>query len=104
MWQVLGEPAPTFSKLEGYYSFAPSRTLSSPNQWRRIMQPNIALPETGFVRLKSILAPDGPIPVSKSTWWQGVKDGRFPKPQKLGARVTVWRVEDIRALIENGAG
>ena len=61
------------------------------------------LPETGFLRLKSILAPYGPIPVSKSTWWAGVKDGRFPKPKKLGARVTVWRVEDIRELIENGA-
>ena len=61
------------------------------------------LPETGFLRLKSILAPNGPIPVSKSTWWAGVKDGRFPKPLKLGARVTVWRVEDIRDLIENGA-
>lgn len=61
------------------------------------------LPETGFLRLKSILAPYGPIPVSKSTWWAGVKDGRFPKPKKLGARVTVWRAEDIRELIENGA-
>ncbi|MEP0314836.1 AlpA family phage regulatory protein [Hyphomonas sp.] len=62
-----------------------------------------ALPDTGFVRLRSILAPTGPIPISKSTWWAGVKDGRFPKPLKLGARVTVWRVEDIRDLIENGA-
>lgn len=61
------------------------------------------LPVTGFLRLKDILAPAGPIPVSKSTWWAGVKDGRFPKPLKLGARVTVWRVEDIRELIENGA-
>jgi len=61
------------------------------------------LPKTGFLRLKDILAPIGPIPVSKSTWWAGVKDGRFPKPLKLGARVTVWRVEDIRELIENGA-
>lgn len=59
------------------------------------------LPQTGFVRLKQILAPHGPIPVSKSTWWAGVKDGRFPKPMKLGARVTVWRAEDIRALFEN---
>jgi prophage regulatory protein len=57
-------------------------------------------PEIGFVRLSSILAPSGPIPVSKSTWWQGVKDGRFPKPQKLGPRTTVWKVEDIRALFE----
>jgi prophage regulatory protein len=59
------------------------------------------LPEAGFVRLNAILAPKGPIPVSKSTWWAGVKSGRFPKPLKLGPRITVWRVEDIRALIES---
>ena len=46
--------------------------------------------------------PTGPIPVSKSTWWAGVRSGRFPKPVKLGRRITVWRVEDIRALIERG--
>jgi len=57
-------------------------------------------PSTGFVRLSQILRPKGPIPVSKSTWWQGVKDGRFPKPQKLGPRTTVWQVKDIRALFE----
>jgi prophage regulatory protein len=61
------------------------------------------LPTAGFIRLKSILAPAGPIPVSKSTWWAGIKDGRFPKPVKLGPRTTAWRVEDIRALIERGA-
>ncbi len=60
-------------------------------------------PKTGFVRLPSIIAPLGPIPVSKSTWWAGVKDGRFPKPVKLGLRITAWRVEDIRALIEKGS-
>lgn len=60
------------------------------------------LPKTGFVRLPSILAPLGPIPVSKSTWWAGVKTGRFPGPVKLGPRITTWRVEDIRALIEKG--
>ena len=63
--------------------------------------PNV--PQTGFLRVKQILAPNGPIPVSKSTWWAGVKDGRFPQPMKLGKRVTVWRAEDIHALIENGA-
>jgi predicted DNA-binding transcriptional regulator AlpA len=61
------------------------------------------LPETGFLRLSSILAPKGPIPVGKSTWWAGVQSGRFPKPVKLGPRITAWRVEDIRALIKNGA-
>ncbi|RWO00959.1 AlpA family phage regulatory protein [Mesorhizobium sp.] len=60
------------------------------------------LPATGFMRLASILSPNGPIPVSKSTWWAGVKDGRFPKPVKLGPRITAWRVDDIRALINRG--
>ena len=59
-----------------------------------------SFPQTGFVRLSQILAPAGPIPVSKSTWWAGVKEGRFPKPQKLGPRTTVWKVEDIRALFD----
>jgi prophage regulatory protein len=59
-----------------------------------------SLPETGFVRLSAILAPRGPIPVGKSTWWQGVRDGRFPKPVKLGPKTTAWRVADIRELIE----
>ena len=65
------------------------------------------LPQTGYLRLPQIIGnakaePPIPavIPVGKSTWWQGVKDGRFPKPVKLGPRTTAWRVEDIRALIE----
>ena len=64
------------------------------------------LSETGFLRLPQIVGDpnaDPPIPalipVSKSTWWAGVKLGRFPKPVKLGPRITVWRVEDIRAFI-----
>jgi predicted DNA-binding transcriptional regulator AlpA len=59
-----------------------------------------SLPKVGFVRLNSILAPQGPIPVGRSTWWAGIKSGRFPKPVKLGPRTTAWRVEDIRNLIE----
>ena len=64
------------------------------------------LPDTGFLRLPQIIGdpkaePPIPaiIPVKKSCWWDGVRTGRFPKPVKLGPRVTVWRVEDIRALI-----
>lgn len=50
----------------------------------------------GYLRLPQVLEV---IPVSRSTWWQGVKTGRFPKPVKLSARITAWRVEDIRALM-----
>lgn len=71
------------------------------------MQTN--LPTTGFVRLSQIvgdLKADPPIPpiipVGKSTWWAGVKSGRYPKPVKLGPRTTAWRAEDITALIESG--
>jgi prophage regulatory protein len=65
------------------------------------------LPEVGYLRLPQIIGdarrdPPVPpiIPVGKSTWWQGVRDGRFPKPIKIGARATAWRVDDIRALVE----
>ena len=64
------------------------------------------LPETGFLRLRQIIGdpkaepPIPPIiPVKKSCWWSGVRTGRFPKPVKLGPRVTAWRVEDILVLI-----
>jgi prophage regulatory protein len=67
----------------------------------------LQLPQTGYLRLCQILGNpkanppiQGLIPVSKSTWWEGVKSGRYPKPVKLSARTTAWRVEDIRALIE----
>jgi predicted DNA-binding transcriptional regulator AlpA len=66
------------------------------------MSTQFELPQTGFVRLAHILAPRGPIPVSKSTWWTGVKSGRFPKSVKLGPRITAWRAEDIRVLILKG--
>lgn len=56
----------------------------------------LELPKEGFVRLPQVLAV---IPISKSQFWLGVKDGRFPRPIKLGAKTTVWRVEDIRELI-----
>lgn len=61
-----------------------------------------SFPDSGIVRLSAILAPNGPIPVSKSTWWLGVKTGRFPRPIKLGPRITAWRAEDILALIDRG--
>lgn len=75
------------------------------------MQPRCALPETGYLRLPHIVGDpkaDPPIPaiipVSKSTWWAGVRSGRYPQPVRtLGDRITAWRVEDIRALIEQAA-
>lgn len=53
--------------------------------------------QTGFLRLPEVLKL---YPVSKSTWWTGVKSGRYPQSVKLGERCTAWRLEDIHALIE----
>jgi prophage regulatory protein len=39
------------------------------------------------------------IPVSRSSWWAGVKSGKYPKPVKLGENTTAWKAEDIHALI-----
>ena len=62
-------------------------------------------PLTGFIRLKQIVgdkkAGTPPlIPVSASTWWAGVKSGRYPQPVKLSERCTAWRVRDILNLVE----
>lgn len=71
------------------------------------------LPETGYLRLRDIIGrpatKDSPgipalVPVSASTWWSGVRSGRYPKPTRaLGARITAWHVEDIRELLESAA-
>lgn len=53
---------------------------------------------TGFLRLPQVLAL---VPISKTSWWEGCKDGRFPKPVKLGPRTTAWRAEDIAALVQS---
>ena len=84
------------------------------------------LPEIGFLRLTQIIGQEavteeqakanrkrgkGPkrprpaipavIPVKKSTWWAGVRSGRYPKPTKaLGQGIAAWNVEGIRALIK----
>lgn len=71
----------------------------------------LLLSETGYLRLPQIIGnpkanpPIPPIiPIGKSSWWAGVKIGKYPQPIKLGSRTTVWRIEDIRALIEKGIG
>lgn len=39
------------------------------------------------------------IPISKSSWWAGIKKGRYPAGTKIGPKTTVWRQSDIEALI-----
>lgn len=50
-----------------------------------------------LLRLPQVLAI---IPVSRSCWWQWVRDGKAPKPVYLGDRCTCWRYADVIALAE----
>lgn len=58
----------------------------------------VALPEDddAFVRLPVVLSV---YPVGETSWWAGVKSGRYPKPVKLSKRVNAWRVGGIRQLL-----
>ena len=59
--------------------------------------PALNVPSVGFMRLSQVLKI---IPVGKTLWYAGVKEGRFPQPVKLGPRTAAYRVQDITALIE----
>lgn len=51
----------------------------------------------GFLRLPQVLQL---IPISKSSWYQGVKDGRYPPPVSITTATSAWAADEIQALIE----
>ena len=53
--------------------------------------------QIAFLRLPQVLEI---FPISRSSWWQGCKNGKYPKPIKLGPRTTVWRKDEIEKLAE----
>lgn len=46
----------------------------------------------------------GKLPVSPATVWRWVREGKFPKPFKLGESVTVWDSAEVEAFIAQRAG
>jgi len=60
----------------------------------------------GLYRLKHIVRTKngGPpiIDISPSTWWLGVKTGRFPQPVRNGS-LTFWKGSDLLALVDTMA-
>jgi len=55
------------------------------------------LPDYAVIRLPDVLRI---YRVSESHWWQGIKDGKYPKPIKLGLRARGWRISDVLALTQ----
>lgn len=50
-----------------------------------------------LLRLPNVLAL---VPVGRSTLWLWVREGRFPKPIKLGPMTTAWRASEVSAWLE----
>ena len=56
-----------------------------------------------IAELASTKSRAGRLPVSPTTVWRWVREGRFPKPFKLGASVTVWDADEVEAFISKQA-
>ena len=57
---------------------------------------------TALIKLPDVLQL---YPVSRSSWYEGIKLGKYPPPIKIGPRSSAWRLSDINKLIEDvGAG
>lgn len=66
------------------------------------------LPASVFVRIKSIVAPVGPLPMSRSTFYAQVRAGQYPAPIRLGPRISAWpgggRSRSRRRARQRGGG
>ena len=40
------------------------------------------------------------VPISHSTLWRWIKDGKFPQPYRLSDRVTAWKLEEVESWLE----
>lgn len=63
------------------------------------------IPSTGYLRIDQILGNTRKgipalLPMCRSTWYAGIRDGKYPKSINLTERTVVWRVEDILDLID----
>lgn len=59
---------------------------------------NSGIQDAALLRLPQVLAL---IPVSRSGWWAGVANGRYPAPVRLSTRCVAWKSADIKALINS---
>lgn len=90
------------SSEEGDPDPRPSPKIPSPSGKRRVAAAKAGTPphpqesEIALWRLPTVLAH---IPVSRSHWWAGVAEGRYPAPVKISKRCVAWRSSDIRDLI-----
>lgn len=62
------------------------------------------LPEEGYLRLWQIVGGKGYpaiIPISKSSWWSGIREGIYPAPIRFGKRMSLWKKSEIDRLTKD---
>jgi len=67
------------------------------DEYKTQIPSTLKLPETGFLRIKQVLQL---IPVGRTTWLNGVKEGKYPAKYQISDNTVGWRVEDIKAEID----
>ena len=49
-----------------------------------------------LLRLPSVL---GYVPFKRSTLWKLIRDGKFPRPVKIGQRAVAWKLSEVRHFV-----
>ncbi|GEM_PF-878624 len=80
--------------------------IQSPGLHIKGIQMNNLLPATGFVSLRQIIGDKNRnipaiLPIGRSTWLNGVNEGRYPAPVKISERRVGWHVSDIQSLLNS---
>jgi predicted DNA-binding transcriptional regulator AlpA len=77
----------------------PSNLFTSPILPERVQNFDV-LPNTALVSVREISLLSGK---STATLWRDVRDGRLPKPHKIGPKSPRWNVSDIRRFLSGDA-
>ncbi|MBQ0820602.1 AlpA family phage regulatory protein [Microvirga sp. HBU67558] len=74
--------------------------LPSPS-WHPRPPAEADLGDEGYYRLNAIIGSKGLLPISRSTWYSWIQQGKAPPPVSLGPRIAAWRKSDIRKLLQS---
>ena len=102
-FRLLGGDGRNFATTSSFYSAvlgtdrAKDFSSTPPKKGSFMNNSNLPPQGLGFLRLPGVLKL---LPVSRSSWWAGVKAGIYPAPVRLSARSVGWRYSDIHALLE----
>ncbi|WP_425429284.1 helix-turn-helix transcriptional regulator [Citreimonas salinaria] len=81
----------------------PQRTASIQDKERgaaRALGEDLVRQREVLVRLPQIIGDGGILPVSRTTFYSLIAQGKLPEPIKLGPRISCWRLADIEKFID----